>query len=562
MKDYIRYLQITNKMKKILFLMFLGVVFSSCAPTPTETVDQTLKENIDYVDHSTTYDGESLIYDESMWYVNELKDVPLPDPHVYVEDHTYYIVGTSDRDINVVDCYSTTDFINYTFHKAIYNPKLYNGWEDKTKPEVYAPEIYSFDGKYYMYYSANKKMDNGSLRRYNSVVVSDNILGPYEPIVNDEVNGLKNPIFDYGDYRALDATIFVDDDNQMYMYYVITNVSQYIVGVKLEKPYKADWSTYKELIKPGYVDSSFNEQLLDWELYRDSKIKIAEAPYMLKSNNKYYLTYSVNGCWNKYYNVCYAVSDSPLGNYVKPYEVGKTWTNLLLGYPGDKDEESLLNKQWTGFHSGTGHHAFFYADDELMIAYHAHQKRTNNGSKFTERYLAIDHVYFDSDGVPFCNGPTYSIQPLPSSISGYKNVVNSANIKCENVSNIDRINDNKIVDYYNLSTKFDEVILGNGKSVIEIELDDYYQIGGIMIYGSAFYDSIFTEIDLIEFGTGEQILYTGFPSDLYINSQNTFVYPCSAFSIEVYKNIETNKLTFTFNLPNGGNINEIVILGK
>ena len=60
-------------------------------------------------------------------------------------------------------------------------------------------------------------MEDGSLRRYNSVVVADNVLGPYKPLVNNEVNGLESPIFDFGDYRALDATIFVDDDNQMYM---------------------------------------------------------------------------------------------------------------------------------------------------------------------------------------------------------------------------------------------------------------------------------------------------------------------------------------------------------
>ena len=46
---------------------------------------------------------------------------------------------------------------------------------------------------------------------------------------------------------------------------------------------------------------------------------------MLKHNGKYYMTYSANGCWNKYYNVCYAISDSPLSGFVKPYEEGKIW---------------------------------------------------------------------------------------------------------------------------------------------------------------------------------------------------------------------------------------------
>ena len=56
-----------------------------------------LVEDEDYIDITSTYDGESFDYDSSLWYMNELSKVPLPDPHVYVEDDTYYIVGTSDR---------------------------------------------------------------------------------------------------------------------------------------------------------------------------------------------------------------------------------------------------------------------------------------------------------------------------------------------------------------------------------------------------------------------------------------------------------------------------------
>ena len=67
-----------------------------------ESVVSQLTEGVDYVDHTSTYDGEGLTYNKSMWYVNMLEDVPLADPQVFVEDGVYYIVGTSDRDNNVV----------------------------------------------------------------------------------------------------------------------------------------------------------------------------------------------------------------------------------------------------------------------------------------------------------------------------------------------------------------------------------------------------------------------------------------------------------------------------
>jgi hypothetical protein len=86
-------------------------------PTFTNKIEGSLVDGEDYVDHAYTFDGENFVYDESMWYYNRLDQVPLPDPHVYVENGTYYIVGTSDRSVcKYVDCYYTKDFV--TFEKA------------------------------------------------------------------------------------------------------------------------------------------------------------------------------------------------------------------------------------------------------------------------------------------------------------------------------------------------------------------------------------------------------------------------------------------------------------
>ena len=191
-----------------------------------ESVESNLNEYEDYYEHSTTYDGKKFEYDDSAWYINNLDKVPLPDPHVFVEDGTYYIVGTSDRSgCKVVDCYYTTDFVTFNRSYGIYNPSSFAGWEN-SNPEIYAPEMYCFDGVYYLYYSA--KNENGV--RENSVVQADNPLGPYEPIVNNEVNGLNAPLFK-DNTVVLDSTIFVDDDGSMYMYYSAVGYGQqYIIS--------------------------------------------------------------------------------------------------------------------------------------------------------------------------------------------------------------------------------------------------------------------------------------------------------------------------------------------
>ena len=544
----------------LIIIMLLSTLAGCDKNKYPESVKSNLTDGVDYVDHTSTYDGSSLDYNDSMWYVNKLDKVPLPDPYVFVEGETYYIVGTSDRDNGVIDCYATEDFVNYTRHMAVYNPNSYDGWEADSA-EIYAPELYCFGGLYYMYYSAK---DKDGIRR-NSVVIADNPLGPYKPIQKGSINGLAEPIFlDKNlSYDVLDITVFTDDDGQMYMYYsVACNENQHIVGVKMKNPYEADWSTYTKIVEPGALNSS-NTILkpLTWEMFREG-LPIAEAPFVIKSGGKYYMTYSVNGCWNKYYNVCYAVSDSPLGNYEKPYQSGGMWTNLLLGFPGTNVSTSALYDQWAGFASGTGHHCFFNIGDQLMIGYHAHQNRDSNKG-YTKRYFAFDYVYFDKDGTPFCNGPTYSVQPLPDMISGYYNIAPLATVKGDNVSNIGAINDNYIVDCYNLNGEAaKEVALGNGYSFIELKFDREYEIGGIAVYNSAFYDKAISEIEYIDFGNGNAILYPQFCHDRYVNDDTQFIFPNSAFTIEINNTFKADHVVICVKTEHAAAINEIVILGR
>jgi len=550
--------------KQISILMIIAVLLtalSGCRDKKfPESVKSNLVDGVDYIDHASTYDGNGMSYDETVWYVNELKDVPLPDPHVYVEDNTYYIVGTSDRDGNVIDCYSTEDFVTYEKHLAIYNPATFDGWE-ADNADIYAPELYCFDGIYYMYYSAK---DASGIRR-NSVVVAEKPCGPYSPLQKGDINGLSEPIFldKNKNFDVLDITVFEDDDGSMYMYYsVACNENQHIVGVKMKSPYEVDWSTYTKIVEPGAMNSTnFILKPLKWEMYRDG-LPIVEAPYVIKSGGKYYMTYSVNGCWNKYYNVCYAVSDSPLGNFEKPYVSGGHWTNLLLGYPGTNITTSTVYEQWSGFASGTGHHCFFFAGDQLMIGYHAHQNRDNN-SRYEERYFAFDYVHFDKNGVPFCNGPTYSIQPLPETVSGYKNIAPLAEVVSKNVTNDKAINDRYVVDCYNLSGEAEkEVKLGEGYAFIELTFDKAYEIGGIAIYNSAFYENILFEIEYIDFGDGNAVQYAQFCADQYVKDGKAFVFPGSAFSIEFINTFRADRVVVCVKTDNPAALNEIVVLGR
>lgn len=519
--------------------------------------------NLEYDDYNL---GTKADFDTSKWYRNDLKSMPLPDPDVIEVGDTYYIYGTTDRTgSKTFDCYETEDFNTFKIHMNIEEtPSDY--WGTKT---MFAPEVYYYNNLYWLYYSDNSK-ETGL--RYINVMTSESPSGPFKPYKgknahNEDVDASKVPLFRHNDslaLSALDQTLLFDDDGSIYMYYSIydTGIMQYIIGVEMLDPVTADWDTYKILIRPGELTpKTTNSNMLIWEAY--SGFKVAEGPYMLKSpNGLYYLTYSVNHYDDRYYTVCYAYSDEPLGDYTKPYDKDGNWTNLLFGYAGGMAHTTVFD-QWDGFMSGTGHHCFFKSGDQWMIGYHAHKDRhgkvdANDG--FAGRMFAMDYLYFDENGVPYTEGPTYSVQPLPSKISGYSNIALGATVKSNNVDNPERINDNFIVEHYNLPQEQNkEVTLKPGRSYIEIDFGKDFHIGGISIYNSAFYDYYLSEIEFINFFNGNAILDASFPTS-YVNNEYEFVFPTSAFVFD-FQDIIASRVVIGFNTNTEARLNEIKVFG-
>ena len=123
--------------KKILtIILCLFVSFSMFACTGTndsktesnssvisaEDMSRPNDSNVKYTDYSLLSDGSGHPdYNESKWYRNDLKDLALPDPYVLVVGDVYYIYGTTDRTgSRTIDCYSTTDFHEFTWHKDVF----------------------------------------------------------------------------------------------------------------------------------------------------------------------------------------------------------------------------------------------------------------------------------------------------------------------------------------------------------------------------------------------------------------------------------------------------------
>lgn len=312
----------------------------------------------------------------SYFYRNPSRINNIGDPFIIRDEKTgqYAAIATSAS----IGYYAwpSDDLVNWGTRKWAYERPA-DPWSTDS---YWAPEVIYHDDLYYMFYTARNK----SGRLVISVATAESAAGPYTDVSAE-------PLFDPG-YAIIDASVFIDDDGQAYMYYA-RDISEHkrngqgiseIYGVKLTGDLLAFDGEPVVLTTP---DQRW-ENPLAAEAWN-------EGPILLKHADHYFLAYSANPFFSSAYGVGYAVSSSPLGPYTKAEE------NPIL---------SAGNLEGV---SGSGHHSYVYSPDgsELFTAYHTH---TNPAIADGNRQLSIDRVVFTSDTTMAIGGPTLSWQPAPS----------------------------------------------------------------------------------------------------------------------------------------------------
>lgn len=300
-----------------------------------------------------------------------------------------------------------------------------------------------------------------------------------------------------------------------------------------------------------------------------------EGPHVLyheDANGKglYYLTFSVNDYGTSAYQVAIAISESPMGPFRKLTEE----EGGLLLCSSTTESQTI---------SGAGHHSFATLGDQLYIVYHRHRDYDIAGA---DRYTAADEMKWitvkDKDGndmeVPYVNGPTDSLQPLPEAVSGYKNVAEGMEVTCTDASaEAAYVTDgllsvhktaNDVYMSYVRETYISET------ATFTLDFDAATTIRAIMVYNSAFERSMFYNIPKIEltladgskrvmhdlaFDIGEYCQVGGADGDRVI-----YLMSGSALFTEFY-DIEVTSVSITVEVPEDQEsvgISEIRILGK
>lgn len=543
---------------------------------------------------------------------------------------TRYFAGTGTPKMHYgISCARSKDLVNwepagvYYFYKdymtsyAIAVPDTDDYWVNSF---FWAPDVVYDEASetYYMYFTGGARpkytsANASSVEEYDNIYCGIavgkrpdqfDLLG-ITPVVNangETITSTVQPIdfekalgLDYV-FGIIDANLFIDDvdsDNDgkldMYLYFVNHRSSNPfyqdapgIWGVKMKDFITPDYETLSYIVSPnkisvtgGYDESKgglwCDRDPADGGAYLFDERNVNEAPYMLKHDGKYYMTYSSNGYTSKSYSVHQAIGSSPLGQFYKPqYMEG----NPIL----------ISNSEHI---AGTGHHTFAMAGDELFIVYHKHSNPINYDEGGT-RFLAVDRasfvdIDFDSQfkSVIATNGPSYlTLQWQGETISGYKNLAKSANISVSNGSGVEYLNDELIPVTTFLE---DRVFESDGAVTLTLTWDTPVAVSSVMVYNAVYEEFAFSAVDSIKFYFSEKPgwasrEYTGgiiqnldFPSR-YVDQNSGTIYGSSAAvadfePINVYKiEISISRKfeeydSFGGRLPNI-QISELVVLGN
>ncbi len=341
--------------------------------------------------------------------------VAFGDPYVlHVKGDQYYMYGTGGAH-NGFAAYSSKDLVNWKKEGQVYFANNRNGWSDSTAAwngAYWAPEVYERNGKFYMFYSAQWKVN--PTQEYENfrigVAVADKPTGPFVDMNN-------KPVFDPG-YPVIDGNVFFDSNGKVYLYYsrccykhaVQSEVADWakqkgwfdqveeswVYGVELKADFSDVIGEPVLLLRPPV---SMSDKQSEWESLsvttKEVNRRWTEGSVTFKNGDTYYIMYSANYFGGKNYAVGYATSKSPLGPFTK------SANNPVLA----------KNVEKGGIVTGTGHNSITYSPDgkEMFCVYHGRTTATGD-----QRVVFIDRMKILADGKLIVEGPNTAPQLMPS----------------------------------------------------------------------------------------------------------------------------------------------------
>ena len=243
------------------------------------------------------------------------------DPAPYVHNDTVYLYTTHDEDgaegFLMKDwlLYTSTDMVNWQDRGAVASLKDFKWF--KGENGAWAEQVIERNGKWYMYCPIH---GHGI-----GVLVADSPYGPFK-------DPLGKPLAWEGDWFDIDPTVWIDDDNQAYMYWG----NPVLKAVKLNE----------DMI-------SYSDSIMHFPKIQDYQ----EGPWFWKRNGNYYLSYASTCCPE---GIGYAMSKNPLGPWEYKGHIMNHTSRTRGNHPGIidyKGKSYCFGLNYDIFRLKTGRHA-------------------------------------------------------------------------------------------------------------------------------------------------------------------------------------------------------------
>lgn len=357
---------------------------TAAATTATETTTATTERKMNEL-----IDIANSRQNAADYFVSPYRQIShIGDPYVLYDEASgkYYMYCTGGK----FRCWSSDTFKSWT--------ELGDAYTETEKSfgtqNYWAPEVYKWNGAYYMVYSAARKVEGSlsstGLRHSIGLAKADNPAGPFTDVYD-------HPLF-APDYSVIDASLLFDDDGKIYLFYARDCSENVVDGKKTSQVFGIELASD--------LSGTVGEPVLlatptaAWELKSGSTVW-NEGPCVFKQNGIYYLLFTANYYASASYSVGYATASSPLGTYTKAAE------NPVLIGDGKKT-------------SGTGHCSVTRSPDgsELYIVYHSHADVTQTTNPVANRTPCFDRLVIRPDGSLAVSGPSIYMQPIPSGANG------------------------------------------------------------------------------------------------------------------------------------------------
>lgn len=301
------------------------------------------------------------------------------DPWVIFKDGYYYYTNTTGRNLTL---WRTKDFteLGQAEKKIVWTPPA-SGPNSK---DIWAPELHTLDGKWYLYYTATDITKPGDQNRYVFV------------LENESSNPLLGNWIDKGkintNYTGLDGSVFEHRGKHYFLYSGYVGPQSNLFIAEMVNP----WT-----ISPKQVEIA--RPTLPWEKY-DGR-EICEGPEMLKGKRgQLFIIYSASACWDDNYSLG-MLTASETSDLLDP----ASWT---------KSDRPVFAQSSANNVFGPGHNCFTKSPDgkEDWIVYHA---KTEANKACKARTPRAQQFSWKADGSPDFGIPVAAGSPVqkPSSIT-------------------------------------------------------------------------------------------------------------------------------------------------